>query len=186
MYRLFAAIEVPEEVGEELLPICQKVSGASWRPLENFHITLRFFGEVDHETARELDHELGGIDGAQMQLRLKGAGWFGSSDPQALWAGVQPDESLSALSSKCEKAARRLGLPVEKRPYRPHVTLAYCHGTPLDEAARFAQKHALLDIGPFWVDRFHLFSSWSGKGPSRYVSEAEYPLRRPLKVGLPD
>ena len=121
-----------------------------------------------------------------MQLRLKGAGWFGSSDPQALWAGVQPDESLSALSSRCEKAARRLGLPVEKRPYRPHVTLAYCHGTLLDEAASFAQKHALLDIGPFWVDRFHLFSSWSGKGPSRYVSEAEYPLRRPLKVDLPD
>ncbi len=176
MYRLFAALEVPSDIGEVLQSISRGVSGASWRPIENYHITLRFFGEISHEHAEELDHELSLIDAPQMQLRLKSTGWYGGSDPHAIWAGVEAHDSLSALASKCERAARRIGLPGEKRPFRPHVTLAYCHGTPLNDAMKFCQKHALLDIGPFWVDRFHLFSSWSGKGPSRYVSEAEYPL----------
>lgn len=176
MYRLFAALDIPEEVGDALLEISQKVTGASWRPIENYHITLRFFGELDGSAARDLDDELGAISASQMQLRLKGAGWFGSSEPYSLWAGVERNDALNSLASKCERAARRIGLPKEKRPFRPHVTLAYCHGTRLHEAAVFAQKHSLFDSGLFWVDRFHLYSSWSGKGPSRYVPEAEYPL----------
>lgn len=176
MYRLFVAIEIPREIGEELEAISVKVSGAKWRPIENYHITLGFFGEVDGSTARELDHELGRIETTQFQITLKGAGWFGANEPHALWAGVERNETLNSLATKCARAARRAGVLTEKRPYRPHVTLAYCKGTPLEEAARFAEKHALLKLGPFWADRFHLFSSAGGKGISRYVSEAEYPL----------
>lgn len=176
MYRLFAAVEVPTEIGEALQSISLKVSGASWRPIENYHITLCFYGEVETHTAYALDEELARIDAPQMELALHGAGWFGASDPHAIWAGVEPNEALSGLAAACERAARRVGVPTERRPYRPHVTLAYCHGTPVSEAMGFAQRHALFRAGPFWIDRFHLFSSWSGKGPSRYVSEAEYPL----------
>ena len=105
MYRLFAAIEVPEEVGEELSLICEKVTGASWRPVENFHITLRFFGELDGTEARDLDHELGEIRAGQFQLNLKGTGWFGANEPHSLWAGVEKSEPLLSLSSRCERAA---------------------------------------------------------------------------------
>lgn len=176
MYRLFAAIEVPREIGEELELISEKVTGANWRPIENYHITLSFFGDLDGNGAWDLDHELGLIEMRQFQITLKGAGWFGSREPHALWAGVEQNEALNALASKCRRAGRRVGIPPENRPYRPHVTLAYCQGTPLEEASAFAGQHASLNLGPFWVDRFHLYSSWSGKGPSRYVSEAEYPL----------
>lgn len=176
MYRLFAAIEIPPEIGEELQLISKKVSGASWRPVENYHITLAFFGEVDGREASALDDELGAFEAPQMRLRLKSTGWFGASEPNSLWAGVEKHEGLNALASKCARVGKRIGLQMEKRAYRPHVTLAYCKGTSLEDAADFCQKHALLDIGPFWADRFFLYSSWSGKGPSRYVKEAEYPL----------
>lgn len=176
MYRLFAGIEIPREIGEELQLISKKVTGASWRPIENYHITLRFMGEVDRNTAEDLDHELSLIEAPQMKLNLNGAGWFGSSEPVALWAGIAEDDALTRLAGRCDRAARRMGLPPDGRKFRPHVTLAYCHNTPLSEAMAFTEKHALLKLGPFWADRFHLFSSWSGKGPSRYVSEAEYPL----------
>lgn len=184
MYRLFAALDVPEEIGDALQSISRGVTGASWRPIENYHITLRFFGEMSHEHAEELDHELSRIEAPQMRLRLKSSGWFGGSDPHSIWAGLERHEGLFDLAGKCERAARRVGLPPEKRPYRPHVTLAYCHGTPLEEAMAFCQKHAMLDLGPFWVDRFHLYSSRTGKGPSRYVSEAEFPLS--IKQGVAD
>lgn len=176
MYRLFAGLEVPRDIGEVLQSISRGVTGASWRPIENYHITLRFFGEMDHDTAKALDEELATISAPQMRLKLKSAGWFGGADPHALWAGVEKHDDLTELAGFCERTARRIGLPREKRVFRPHVTLAYCHGTPMEAAMSFCQKHALLDIGPFWVERFHLYSSWSGKGPSRYVSEAEYPL----------
>lgn len=176
LYRLFAALPVPADIGEALQEISKGVTGASWRPIENFHITLRYFGEIDAMTANDLDHELGLIEGRQMQLRLKGADWFGGADPHAIWAGVEPDETLTRLSSACERAARRIGLPRERRSFKPHVTLAYCHGTSMEDAMSFGRKHAQLSLGPFWVDRWHLYSSWSGKGPSRYVAEAEYPL----------
>ena len=176
MYRLFAALDIPDDVGEALQVRSQKVDGASWRPIENYHITLGFFGEVDGKVAEDLDHELARIDAPQMQIRLKSAGWFGASEPHSLWAGVESNEALNRLAANCLRAARRVGLATEKRAYRPHVTLAYCHGTTLHDAMLFAQKHALLNIGPFWADRFHLYSSWSGKNASRYVSEAEYPL----------
>ena len=177
MYRLFAAIEIPRDLGEELELISEKVTGANWRPIENYHITLGFFGEMDGNQARDLDHELAQIEMSQFQLMLKGAGWFGANEPHALWAGVERNETLNALAAKCDRAARRSHLTTDKRPYRPHVTLAYCKGTPLEEAARFAEMHARLQLGPFWVDRFHLVSSSLGKGKSRYVSEAEYPLK---------
>lgn len=176
MFRIFAAIEVPRDVGEKLQLISKKVIGASWRPIENYHITLAFFGEVTQLTAEALDEQLQTIQAPQMQLHLKSTGWFGGADPHSLWAGLKPVPALIDLAGKCERAGRHVGLRMERRAYRPHVTLAYCHGTPLDEAVSFCQKHAFLDIGPFWADRFHLYSSWFGKGPSRYVQETEYPL----------
>ena len=110
MYRLFAGIEIPREIGEELKAISKKVTGASWRPIENYHITLRFMGQVDRNTAEDLDHELSLIEAKQIQLTLSGAGWFGSSEPTALWAGVEADEGLTRLAERCDRAAKRVGL----------------------------------------------------------------------------
>lgn len=177
MHRLFAGLPVPDEIGEELIDLQKDLAGASWRPVENFHITLRFFGEIEFVTARELDHELAGIEARQMQLKLSGVGWFGRREPHAVWARVVQDEALAGLASRCERAARRIGLPAEKRSFIPHVTLAYCHGTPLADAMAWSERFQTFEAGPFWADRFHLYESHiTGRGPSRYVAEAEYPL----------
>ncbi|MEL7482011.1 MAG: RNA 2',3'-cyclic phosphodiesterase [Pseudomonadota bacterium] len=176
MYRLFAALPIRPDIASELQPLQERVSGASWRPAENFHITLRFFGHVDRHVAQELDFELGEIAAPQMKLRLKGAGWFGRREPSALWVGIDHDQDLARLAGACERAARRLGLPAERRRFVPHVTLAYCHGTTPEDAKAFAARHADFESSPFWADRFHLYSSHFGKGPSRYVAEADYPL----------
>ena len=176
MLRLFAALPIRNDIARLLTPLQTGVQGASWRPPENFHITLRFFGEVDRAIAHELDDALGAVQGRQMKLKLVGAGWFGRREPQALWAGVSHTPALETLAGACERAARRLGLPRDKRRFLPHVTLAYCHGTPLEAAERFAEKHQRFETPEFWVDQFHLYSSQLGRGPSRYTAEADYPL----------
>ncbi len=174
--RLFAAIPLPDDLRARLRPLQRGVSGAAWRPPENFHLTLRFFGEVTEDLAAALDDELARVRGQPFDVTLCGAGWFGGARPSALWVGVAPSAPLTTLAGRCERAARRAGLAPESRKFTPHVTLAYCHGTAPPDAARFVERLARFKADAMTVDRFHLYSSWMGKGPSRYVAEAEYPL----------
>jgi len=174
--RLFAALPIPEEIADRLLALEADVPGAAWREADQLHLTLRFFGEIDEALARDLDHELGLIAEAPFELRLAGAGSFGGREPTALWAGVEAQPALARLASQCEKAARRAGLPPEPRKFKPHVTLAYCHGTSDQDAADFQQFAGNFRTDPFWADRFFMFSSRATRHGSRYEVAAEYPL----------
>lgn len=176
MLRLFAALPVPAPVAERLVATQKGLSGASWRPVANFHVTLRFFGEIDRRLTVELDEEIARIDAQPFQLAIDGVGWFGRREPRSVWARVTQTGALSDLSGACERAARRLGLPPDNRRFTPHVTLAYCHGSPLPETMRWAERHQDLAAGPWTADRFHLYASHLGVGPSRYTAEADYPL----------
>ena len=181
MLRLFAALPVPRDVWGTLEVAQKGLEGASWRPLENFHVTLRFFGELDHRTAAALDEELAAIDAPQIELVAQDVGWFGRREPFSVWAGVSgvteaDTDALSRLARRCERAALRIGLPPEARPFRPHITLAYLHHTPLDAVGAYARRLSGFRAGPFWADRFHLYSSQQTRGPTRYLAEADYPL----------
>jgi hypothetical protein len=59
MIRLFAAVVLPADVAVALTRAQQGLPGARWRPVEAFHVTLRFFGEMDAARADDLDAELG-------------------------------------------------------------------------------------------------------------------------------
>jgi 2'-5' RNA ligase len=174
--RLFAALPVPDEITARVKRLQKGVMGAAWRPRQAMHLTLRFFDELDERQAEELDHELGHVRGTSFDVTLKGAGWFGRNQPSTLWLGVEDNPSLMALAAACERAARRAGLPPEPRSYTPHLTLAYCKGTQIEDAAKFAQRLAMFRAEPFLADRFFMYSSWPGKKVSTYVPEAEYPL----------
>lgn len=180
MLRLFAALPVPPDVSRSLLKLQKDLPGASWRPEENFHITLCFYGEISHDRARDLDSLLGEIDRPAFELALEGAGWFGRREPSAVWARVRGSDDLRGLASQCERAARRLGIALEKHPYTPHITLAYCHGTPLEAARRWSEQHQAFRSASWAASHFHLYSSqMRAAGPSRYVAEADYPLTGP-------
>lgn len=177
MYRLFAALPVPETLWPDLMARQTGLAGAAWRPPENFHITLRFFGELSHAQAEDLDELLAQIQAGPIEISLEGMGWFGRREPSAVWARVRESDELRSLSAQCERAARRLGLAPDKRPFTPHVTLAYLKHTPLEDAQLWVERHHAYHGGPFLADCFHLYSSHMTKGPSRYVPEADYPLQ---------
>ena len=174
--RLFIAIPMPEEIAERLMMLEADVPGAAWRLPEHFHLTLRFIGDIDEATARDVDHELGQIVAAPFEMALAGAGSFGGKEPSALWAGVDAPPDLARLAAACERAVQRAGLTPEPRKYKPHVTLAYCYGTMDFDAANFLQDAAEFRTETFWVDHFCMYSSRATKAGSRYVEEAVYPL----------
>lgn len=177
MIRLFAAVAIPEEIGLALQKRQTGLDAARWRPLDALHVTLRFFGEIREDIARDLDTELSSLSGRPFDMVLEGAGAFGDGgEIHAVWAGVQENPELRRLAKACETAARRVGLKPESRAYRPHVTLAYLRHPDPTGVAAWIQANNLLKSPPIRIDRVGLYSSFLGKDGSKYRLEAEYPL----------
>lgn len=179
--RLFLAIPIPDPIAQRLALLETEIPGASWRTAEQYHLTLRFVGEVDEPTAKDIDGELGRIVAAPFEIRLAGVGSFGGREPNALWAGVQgvgvdTPADLVRLAGSCESAVRKAALPPESRKFKPHVTVAYLHGTLDHEVAHFLSDAADFRTEPFWVDHFCMYSSRATRSGSHYVEEAVYPL----------
>jgi len=180
MIRLFAALALPEEIGLALARRQTGVEGARWRPLGALHVTLRFFGDIREDLARDLDAELMGVRGEAFDLQLSGVGAFGEGpDLHVLWAGVADSEPLRRLAKACESAARRAGLKAETRHYRPHLTLAYLRHPDPAEVAAWIQANNLLKSPPIRIERFGLYSSFLGSEQAYYRLEADYPLLPP-------
>ena len=109
-------------------------------------------------------------------LRLTGAGRFGSlRRPQVFWAGLDGDvEPLVALAARLASAARSLDLPVEDRPFRPHLTLG--RWPPRRPADGTLAERLAGYRGPAWpVTEVRLWESHLGPKP-RYDVVASWPL----------
>ena len=176
MPRLFSAIEIPVNVAERLTMLRSGLSGARWIDPENYHLTLRFIGDVDGATARDFTQALGEIVAAPFELRLNGLGSFGGGRPRALFAGIAPSEGLEVLRRANERAVRETGLPPEGRNFKPHVTLARLRGARADAVAAYLERQGGIGPQSFTVSRFVLYSSRNSVGGGPYVVEAAYPL----------
>ncbi|MEG6508025.1 RNA 2',3'-cyclic phosphodiesterase [Methyloligella sp. 2.7D] len=179
MPRLFSGIEIPEAIGHRLHMLRTGLSGARWIDPANYHLTLRFVGDVDGRTANDFAANLASVDidgFGPFQLRFDGLGSFGGKKPRAIWAAIAPTEALSALQRAHEWAARKAGLPPEPRNFTPHVTIARLRGTRPQAVAAYLENQGAFFSESFTVDRFVLYSSRASVGGGPYVIEAEYPL----------
>jgi len=178
MPRLFSAIEIPKSLAERLTLLRAGLTGARWIDPENYHLTLRFIGDVDGPTARDFTAALGEIEASPFELEVNGLGSFGGRKPRAIFANLAPSQGLDALQRANERAARKAGLPPEGRNFKPHVTLARLKGARADAVAAYLERQG--GIGPeiFAVSRFVLYSSRNSIGGGPYVVEAAYPLDR--------
>lgn len=174
--RLFIALPLPEEIADRLESLCADIPGLAWRTRAQYHLTLAFIGQVDEAKARDIDSELGRIVAPPFEMALAGTGSFGGREPSAVWAGVEAPPDLVRLAAGCARAIRQAGAPLDARAYRPHVTLAYCHGASTHDVARFLESTGALRTGTFWVDQFCMYSSHATRSGSAYREEAVYPL----------
>ena len=179
MPRLFVALPVPEDVTEALAALQSGVPQARWVPVENFHVTLCFAGEVQGGTMRDLEEELSDIAGPRFAISLAGVEQFSSGkQPRALVATVERSDRLDWLQQKVTTVARNCGIEVERRKFRPHVTLArFGSGAETGHhIAQFMASHSTFRAGPWLADHFALYSSRAGGGGRLYTEEAAYPL----------
>jgi 2'-5' RNA ligase len=176
MPRLFTAIEIPPGVAQALDMLRGGLPGARWIDRENYHITLRFLGDVDDVVAREAAYALGQVKRMSFDLHLDGLASFGGRKPRAVVAQVAPMPALLELQGEQERLMRRIGLAPEPRKFLPHVTLARLRTSSSLDVADYLSSRGYFRTAPFPVSRFVLFSSRASTGGGPYVAEASYPL----------
>ncbi|MBV9956635.1 MAG: RNA 2',3'-cyclic phosphodiesterase [Pseudolabrys sp.] len=179
MPRLFTAIEIPPDVAQALSGLRGGLPGARWIDTENYHVTLRFVGDIDDATAHEVESMLGRVKRQGFELRIDGVSSFGGKRPRAIVATVAPSPALIEMQAEQERLMQRIGLEPEGRKYAPHVTLARLRDSSSSEVAQYLATRGLFRAPAFRVSRFVLFSSRASTGGGPYVVEASYPLNQP-------
>jgi RNA 2',3'-cyclic 3'-phosphodiesterase len=179
MPRLFTGLEIPSNVGQALAMMRGGLPGARWIDPENYHLTLRFIGDIDDALAHEIAHMLGRVQRMSFELRLDELISFGGRKPRAVVAAVSPVGPLMELQAEHERILQRLGLEPEGRKYTPHVTLARLRDTSSRQVADFLSARGHFRSTSFAISRFVLFSSRASSGGGPYIVEADYPLAEP-------
>jgi len=176
MPRLFTALEIPAPVGVSLARLRGGLPGARWIDQENYHITLRFIGDVDDRFAHEVMMSLAYVRRQAFSVTLDGLGSFGGDKPRAIVVKARPEPALMELQAEQERLLRRLGAPAEPRKFVPHVTLARLRGAPPAAVAAYLQTRGYFPPLHVPAARFVLFSSRDSVGGGPYIVEGEYPL----------
>ena len=176
MPRLFTGVEIPPDVAQVLSGLRGGLPGARWIDTENYHVTLRFIGDVDDATAHEVESVLARVKRSGFELRFDGVMSFGGKRPRAVVATIAPAQSLLEMQAEQERLMQRIGLEPEGRKYTPHVTLARLRDSSSSEVAQYLSTRGLFRAPPFKVSRFVLFSSRASTGGGPYIVEASYPL----------
>jgi 2'-5' RNA ligase len=176
MPRLFTALEIPPDIGQALSMLRGGLPGARWINPENYHLTLRFIGDVDDAIAHEVESLLGRIRRTSFDLRFEGLSSFGGRRPRAVVAAIASSPALTELQAEQERLIQRVGLEPEGRKFTPHVTLARLRESSSRQVADYLSVRALFGVPPLKVSRFVLMSSRASVGGGPYVVEAEYPL----------
>jgi 2'-5' RNA ligase len=176
MPRLFTGIEIPAHICERLGGLRGGLSGARWIDPENYHLTLRFLGDIDDARADDVVDLLSRVRRHAFTITLDGLGSFGGRRPRAIWARVLAAPQLMALQAEHEQLIQRAGLAPEQRRYTPHVTLARLRCSNPQAVAAYMESRGGFFSEAITVRRFVLFSSQPSRGGGPYLVEETYPL----------
>ena len=174
MMRLFTGLEVPLDISLDLNFMQSGVAGARWIDRDSMHITLRFIGDIDDATGRDVALALDEAEIRPFSIAIKGIDVFGGNKPHAIIALIEENPELRRLQAAQERICQELGLPPEGRKFIPHVTLARLRDPDPLALRNYIESHALYRSRRFEVTRFVLFSSKPSRGGGPYAIEEAY------------
>ena len=180
LIRCFVSVEVSEDVRDELLGL-QKIFkkenlfvGTFTKP-EQFHLTLKFLGEIDKFKIEEVKKRLSKIDYGVVKMSLRNVGFFGY-EPSVIWVGVDSD-NLRGLYDKIEDNIWDI-LPSPRR-FNAHITIARVKSVKYQMLLKKTITDMKVQPVEFEANKFYLMESRPVDGNGRhehYVLE-EYLLK---------
>ncbi len=172
--RLFIAVDIDDpgmverlrDLEEELRAL--RVQMKLVEP-ENFHVTIRFIGEVPDYVAGEIRGKvLPSLRFRPFKLRLAGVGAFPSpSSARVVWVGiVEGFDELKAIREQVDRGLRDLGLRLEEEEFAPHITLARLKERGSPAVAKFIMERSSYEVGEMEVRAVRLKkSNLTPRGP---------------------
>jgi 2'-5' RNA ligase len=177
--RAFVAIDLPDPVLNALESLQEQIPLGRLTEPEQMHLTLAFLGEQPDDLIQAAHDALEGIRFPAFEMQLRGLGTFGNREPTVLWAGVRDPAPVKALHDRILPALHGAGLPLERRRFRPHVTLArFGPSEPADheKLARFLSRWEAFPCPAFTVEDFALWRSTLRPKGAIHDELARYPL----------
>jgi len=177
--RLFVAVDLPEPARRAVAAEQRRIATAlgraatpvRWVRPEQMHLTLVFLGDVDEASVPALVGAISRDVGAPpFDIVLSGTGVFPARGaPRAVWVGVG-DGALAALQKDMAERVARMGIPLEARPFHPHLTLGRWRAARLSDrvralAAARPEAVALVRVDHATLYQSHL-SPERGEGPA--------------------
>jgi RNA 2',3'-cyclic 3'-phosphodiesterase len=159
--RLFAAIEIPDEIrgalAEAVKPVRERFPKARWVPIQNQHVTVKFLGSTYPRLVEWVTETVSSVarEHEPFETRVEGLGAFPNARrARVLWAGLADAERrLERLAASLDETLAREVAP-EQRAFTPHLTVArFEPPVPLDS------PEISFESEPFEVDRIVLFRS---------------------------
>ena len=153
--RCFVAIEIPSTIRDKLAQIQDilrnHIRHALWVNPKNFHLTLKFLGEVERTQLDTVEAAVQKVamNHSPFSMRVGGIGAFPNlTRPRVVWCGVKVGAAeISELAQEINLELDRCGYPRDERISNPHLTIA-----------RIKER---MDLRPF-TDTFHQYESIDG------------------------
>ncbi len=181
--RLFTGIDLDLATRVNIVNLIdgfKQTADLHWSPSENLHITTKFLGECQPEKLPEIKTALACVPlSGALNIRLRGLGWFPNPhNPRNFWVGIDAGETIAVLAKATNEALARIGIPVEPKPFSPHLTLARIKGQETNLRPLRAAIAGLpsVEFGTFVAPSFHLYLSELHSTGSTYTKIAEFPL----------
>jgi RNA 2',3'-cyclic 3'-phosphodiesterase len=133
LLRLFVAIAVPKTVRNEISRVQEELkllaprNAVRWTRPEQFHLTLKFLGDVPADGVALLNNAVQSVCAGRpaLSLRAKGVGFFPSPrSPRVIWAGIHDgDNRLADLQRGIEDAVWQFAKETGRESFVGHLTL---------------------------------------------------------------
>jgi len=164
--RIFIAIELPENIKDYLKEIQKDLSGIKGSLVKDFHLTLKFLGELEENKIEKIKEKLSEIKFDKFLVNLGKIGFFPTeSYIRVVWIGIEPEEKITEVQKKVDEAMKEFGFKDDFK-FKSHLTLARVKF--IDDKKTFVEKLKKLEIKPleFDVSSFSLMkSTLTSEGP---------------------
>lgn len=173
--RLFTALPIPSSASRGLQDLPRRGIDARWSHPDDYHITIRFLGEVESGLVPAIESALARVRRPPFGVEVRGTGLFENKQQAVLYAMIESTRKLTALCADITAALTPLGFDFGTRPFVPHITLA-----------RLNRRHGIEDYmrrnrneprASWRADDFRLMQSGNADTQGRhYTTLSSWPL----------
>lgn len=164
--RAFLAIDLDDDLKPKIHKIIKQFkqtdANIKYVELNNLHLTLKFFGDIDTEGLSVLEEKIANAvsEFDQFKIKIKGCGAFpNNSHIKVIWIGIDEDLLIRQLHDKLDGEFSKLGF-YKDRKFSTHLTIGRMKSAKnKNQVKSIIEELKDIEIGEMIVDKISLKKS---------------------------